>query len=121
MKGLVNNRLEAVFQLGIFGRKGRANTIAAVVDTGFSGYLTLPPSIIRSLGLRRLARSIVVLADGSKKRVSVYACKIRLGRRQSEIEVMAADADPLVGMELLRGFRLTIDVVPSGRMSLIRL
>ena len=52
-RGAVNTRLEAVMRLRVRGPKGDELEIAAVVDTGYTGSLTLPADVVRSLGLER--------------------------------------------------------------------
>jgi predicted aspartyl protease len=53
--GAVNARLEAVLELTVQSRESQQE-IEAVIDTGFNGFLTLPPTIINMLSLRWLAR-----------------------------------------------------------------
>ena len=40
--------------------------VAFVIDTGFTGFLTLPPAIVAALNLPFLRRISASLADGSK-------------------------------------------------------
>lgn len=49
--GAVNAALEAVVPLTVQGAAGRAHEIEAVIDTGFSGFLTLPSALVAVLGL----------------------------------------------------------------------
>jgi clan AA aspartic protease len=51
-------------------------TVEFVVDTGFVGYLTLPPAAIAVLGLPFLRRIVANLADDSTIHVSVHAATI---------------------------------------------
>jgi len=48
--GMVKGR-EPLIRLTICGFRGRRQEIEAVLDTGYTGWLTLPPTIIRSLHL----------------------------------------------------------------------
>ena len=44
---------EAVIGLQVSGRdSGLTVDVVAVIDTGFTGHLTLPPDVVRSLSLR---------------------------------------------------------------------
>ena len=49
--GVVNGNLEAIIRLVVRGPNGQEDEIEAVIDTGFTGFLTLPPSLIVSPGL----------------------------------------------------------------------
>ena len=46
IEGFVNANLEAVVTIPLLGPAGQTREIAAVVDTGFNGYLTLPPTLV---------------------------------------------------------------------------
>ena len=74
--GKVNSVLEAIVQLTVTGPKGDEEPIEAVIDTGFSGELTLPPSAIKSLELEWLGRESAQLADGS---VTLAGCLCGVG------------------------------------------
>jgi predicted aspartyl protease len=41
--GRVNANLEATVRLSLRSRQGAEKVVEAVIDTGFSGFLTLPP------------------------------------------------------------------------------
>src|SRR5437588_5737980 len=62
--GIVRAR-EPLIRLTIRGLRGRQQEIEAVVDSGYTGWLTLPPALIAALNLswRTVGRGI--LADGS--------------------------------------------------------
>lgn len=49
--GVVNVDCEATIRLVVRGPNGQQCEVEAVIDTGFSGFLTLPTTIITSLGL----------------------------------------------------------------------
>ncbi len=114
IEGTVNERLEAAVTLTVGGTSGRESSVDAVVDTGYSGHLTLPPSIVASLGLRPAGTSRAMLADGSEVRFNFYGATVLWAGRALDIQVDEADAVPLVGMDLLHGHRLQIDVKNGG-------
>ena len=51
IEGVVNAAHEAVIALHLQGPEGRTRDIEAVVDTGYSGFLTLPAVLVAELGL----------------------------------------------------------------------
>ena len=51
IEGVVNADYEAIIPLRIQGPDGRTRDIEAVVDTGFTDFLTLPPALVDELGL----------------------------------------------------------------------
>ena len=51
IEGAVNDAHEAVVVLSLQGPSGQAQDITAVVDTGYSGFLTLPTALVNELEL----------------------------------------------------------------------
>jgi predicted aspartyl protease len=56
---------EGRVRLKVKGRRGREQEIEAVIDTGYTASLTLPPAVIQALGLRWQTVERFKLADGS--------------------------------------------------------
>jgi predicted aspartyl protease len=80
--------------------------------------VTLPPEIIADLQLDWIGSEEGMLGDGSLARFDVYAGIILWNGEPRRVEVNASKADALVGMELLRGSRLEIEVVDGGVVSI---
>ena len=112
--GFVNARLDATIRLSVSGPSGQALEVEAIIDTGFSGFLTLPSSTIASLGLPWLCRLPGVLADGNIDLFDVYAATLIWDGQPRIVEVEAANCEPLLGMSLLHRHRLQVDVVRQG-------
>ena len=51
--GTVNANREAILRLAVRNTNGQEHERDAVVDTGFDGWLSLPPDFILALGLQR--------------------------------------------------------------------
>jgi clan AA aspartic protease len=111
--GSVNASREAIVGLTVHGPRVREG-IEAVVDTGFSGFLTLPPPLIAALGLPFRRRGRAVLADGSESLFDVYEAAVIWDGQPRRVFVDAADTEPLVGMALLYGHELTVHAVEGG-------
>lgn len=117
--GVVKAR-EPLIQLSLRGQRGREQTIEAVVDTSYTGWLTLPPSVISALGLRWRSFGRGTLADGSVSVFDVYRGRILWDGRVRSVFVDEFDATPLVGMAMLRGFELKVQVRGRGRVTIKR-
>ena len=76
MNGIVNVECEATLSLTIRGANGQDEVIEAVIDTGFSGFLTLPLSLISALALPWRGREQAVLGDGSLHLFDVYEAEV---------------------------------------------
>ena len=121
IRGIVNGEREAIVQLTVRGSGGRAETIAAIVDTGFDGELTLPLSLVDALQLPILRRVTSMLGDGSAILHAVHRATVLWDGETRQIRVAALDSEPLVGMELLAGYRLTMQIFPGGRVEIVSL
>ena len=80
------------------------------VDTGFTGDLILPESLV--IQWRPSSSAIVeaVLADGSQSELVTYSCEVNWFREPCVIEVIANQSRiPLLGVGLLLGHRLVVD------------
>ena len=115
MRGrVVSGGREAVVPLPILGSGGSRVKVEAVIDTGFTGHLTLPADVVRSLALSRRGFVEVELADGGTTALGVYDARVLWRGRERFVPVYEAEGGPLVGMSLLRGSRLTVEVEPGG-------
>jgi clan AA aspartic protease len=112
--GAVNARLEAILRLRIRGPSGTEAEIEAVVDTGYTGSLTLPVSDVASLGLARRSGGRAVLADGSSRRFDTFAAEVEWGDSWRGVVASAIGDEPLVGMGLLEGHALRVEVIAGG-------
>ena len=63
--GTVNENYEATILLILRGVAREEREIEAIIDTGFTGYLTLPTALIDRLALSWKGRSQALIADGS--------------------------------------------------------
>jgi predicted aspartyl protease len=70
--GIVNADFEAIISLSICGSHGEVYTQDAIVDTGFNGWLSLPPDLISELNLTWKRRGRAVLGDGSECVFNIY-------------------------------------------------
>ncbi len=120
IRGVVK-RSEGVVRLSIFGRRGQQETVEAIVDTGYDGYLTLPPTMIRELELRWISFGDATLADGSEIEFDVHEGEILWDRRRTLILIDSSDSTPLIGMRLLEGFELTMQIRQDGPVLIKRM
>ena len=116
IEGVVNAAYEPVVILSVQGPSGQTGEIKAVIDTGFTGFLTVTPAMVTELGLRYRSRGWATLADGSEVPFDIYDVIVLWDGQPVYIEADAADATPLVGMRLLDRHNLHIEVEDGGRV-----
>jgi clan AA aspartic protease len=113
MQGYVNTTYEAVISV-VVSYEGKLKSVNALIDTGFTGFLSLPPAIITELELPWSYRDRATLGDGSETLLDIYEASIIWDGQFQEIEINSADMEPLLGMSLLRGYRLQVDNIQGG-------
>jgi len=118
MKGKVNAGREVVLRIQVRGPGKRRQTVNAVLDTGYTGSLSLPPATIRSLAMRLFGKRRAQLADGRIVTFDVYAGMVIWNGHAVAVEIDESPCDPLLGMKLLEGCELNIRVKPNGAVSI---
>ena len=121
MTGIVNADLEPLLRLTVQDAGGQPHDVETLIDTGFNGFLTLPPALVAALGLPWLCRQQGQLADGSVQAFDVHVATVDWQGQPRRVEVEAADAQPLLGMALLQGSELRIQAVPGGSVTIAEL
>ncbi len=113
--GVVSAYLEALVRLTVRSPGGQEQEIETVIDTGFDGTLSLPPTLIAALGLPWRRRGRALLADGRESLFDMYEATIVWDGTPRRIAVDAADTDPLLGMAF--ALRLRTDATSCGGWS----
>jgi clan AA aspartic protease len=114
MQGIVDRNCEAIIRLLVGNADSQRQTIDAVIDTGFTGFLTLPFSVLTDLNLRAYRREEGILGDGSTCIFDVYRSFILWDGELRRIDINESDTEPLVGMSLLYGYRMQLDAIEGG-------
>jgi clan AA aspartic protease len=118
LTGRINSQLEAIIRLWIRGPEDRVLEIDALIDTGFSGFLSLPPDMIASLGLLPHGEMVGTLADGTKGLFPIYRAIISWHGQPRSTFVSAVESHPLLGMGVLHGCELAMQIVEGGEVAI---
>ena len=116
IRGTVTADWEAMIDLEVSGSDHQTQRIEAIIDTGFNGFLTLPSSLISGLKLPFVGNRRATLGDGSVVVLDVYLATVLWHDRDYEVLGLQAGGGPLVGMSLLHGNHVTLDVVDGGNV-----
>ena len=116
--GTVNTDLQPLIVVPAFSASGVRHDIKALVDTGYNGWLTLPPDLIAALGLSWRQRGRAILADGSTIVFDIYEGTVLWDGALLTILIDEADGIPLVGMSLMRGYELNVQAVDGGSVTI---
>jgi clan AA aspartic protease len=117
----MNAQREAIVRLVIVGPGGQTRQIEAVLDTGYTGSLTLPSAVVSDLQLPFRGRGNVVLGDGSESEFDIHEATVNWAGERRLIAIDVAETDPLLGAGLLLGNELTVQVIAGGTVALQRL
>lgn len=118
IQGYVNDAYEAIVPFTLQGPAGQSRDIQAVIDTGYSGFLTWTSELVTELQLRYRSRDLAILADGREAVFDVYGVTVLWDGHARQVDAYVSDASPLVGMRLLDGHNLNIEVVTGGRVAI---
>ncbi len=118
MHGIVDQNCEATLRLVVGDANSQRQVIDAVIDTGFTGFLTLPLTVITNLNLRLYSREAGTLGDGSICIFDVYRGFVIWDGEFRCVDINASETTPLVGMSLLYGYRMQLDAIEGGTVTI---
>jgi clan AA aspartic protease len=118
IQGVVNPDLEATLRILVVGPTGQMMEVVAVIDTGYSGALSLPIAVITTLALSPLASRAVRLADRTRRALNTYEAEVLWDGQRRTLRVLALEGDPLIGTALLKGYTLEARFVDGGAVTI---
>ncbi|MDE2837932.1 MAG: hypothetical protein OXL97_10575 [Chloroflexota bacterium] len=113
VKGLV-----PVVPVAIVDGSGVPQQFQAVLDTAFIGTVSLPHSSIERLGLTDPSTEAVTFANGETEECNIYLATAIWGGERYSVSVYELGPEPLIGMELLNGSHVSMDVYEDGPISI---
>ena len=97
---------------------GRREEVEAVIDTGFTGSLALPTNQIERLKLKHHSTTRVWFADNSTKPMKRFTVSVTWDGEEKEVFVYEKEGRSLIGMSLLAGSRMTMEVEDGGLVTI---
>ncbi len=116
LTGYVTADKEAVLPIELLDARGQILRVEAGIDTGFNGFLTLPRTAIQDLALVFVGPTRAALGDGNEVSMDLFLAAIRW--EGAPRDVLEAEGGTLVGMALLDGHRVVMDVEEDGVVSI---
>ncbi|MXZ91667.1 MAG: clan AA aspartic protease [Chloroflexi bacterium] len=102
--------------VSIQGSDGAFHQCRVILDTGFTGALTLPETVIRELGLISEGRRSVITARGESEGFEFFTGWVSWHGILTEVGVFQSIDQPLLGMELLEGCHVALDARDGGEV-----
>ncbi len=112
--GTVDAFKQAVIILEVNGPTGTWETISAVIDTGFSGSLTVTPDLASRLQLTFREIRSYELGSGDLVDFAIHDVVVLWDGRLQNVSALVTEGGTLVGMTLIAGHTLFIDAVDGG-------
>ena len=117
MTGRMNNLhalMEVVFRLPFQPDL----SLEFVIDTGFTGELTLPQPAVSALGLPFVYDQAITLANDSDVEIPVHQATIVWQGSERFVHVLATGNRPLLGTALLAGCELLAQFAENGLVTI---
>ncbi len=121
MTGRINSANEAVVAIDVEGAEGQVVRLEGALDTGYNGFLTLPKPVIDELGLAFLGPAHAALGDGNEVEMDLFLAVVQWEGGPRNVLVLESEGGTLVGMAMLAGCRVILDVEEGGAVSIVLL
>jgi clan AA aspartic protease len=90
-----------------------------IIDTGFEGELALPANIVaRLLPGQKMDYRTIMLADGRLRNVPFAYIDVIWHDEIVKVEALVTEGNPLLGMMMLPGSMLSLEVTDGGEVSI---
>ena len=109
-----------ILTLKVGGVLSEPTEFVAIIDTGFTGFLSMPIIAAFPLGLPLTGTTTVVLADGQDQSKLMAQCRVTIdGHPDAKVGLVILEpssTDILVGIEFLRKFKFGLFISTAGIM-----
>lgn len=118
--GSVNGQFEIIVPLPFEDSAGQEHLIDTVLDSGFTGSVSLPNAIVNKLRLPFHSKGSAVLANGTIETFDIHAGTIVWDGATRSVLIPCIETKPLLGTALLPGFDLRARFVSGGVVEIER-
>lgn len=112
MTGTITNR-RAHIELPVRGAGGQG-MVEFTIDTGYTALMTMPLPYCAALKLELMGEDPAFLADGSVIWTKIYKVIAVWDGEEREVDVIALESEPLIGMTMLDGYDVFMGVRENG-------
>ena len=96
---------------------GRVESYLGTLDTGFTGWISLPEAEIAKLEFSFSHTDVLTLADNETVQVPLYIGEGFLAHNWYRVFVVQIGSTPLIGTGITSNSRITIDMIPNGNIT----
>jgi predicted aspartyl protease len=116
--GSFDNNGNPILKIKVGGVLSAPTELTAIIDTGFTGFLSMPLIAAFPLGLPLVGTTSVVLADGQDQSKLMAQCRVTIDDKSEAqfglVILEPSSTDILVGMEFLRKFKFGLFISSAG-------
>ena len=112
--GAITSEGEAIIPIRVRGPGGQEAEFEAVIDTGFNGFLTLSTELVEELALPFAGSATAALGDGNQVYLDLFEVTVLWDGQERSAIVVATGGGELIGMSLLVGNRVILEVEKGG-------
>ena len=95
------------------GETEAPKTVNALLDSGFTGAVSLPLRVVEDLKLKWSGEHSVTLADASEVSVDLYEGIVDFAGGQYRCAILSTGDVPTVGIHLMQEARICFEAVPG--------
>ena len=118
--GRVRDEIELIVPLELADAVGQRQRIEFVLDSGFTGFLSLSPALVRQLGLIPRGMQEGRLADGTAASFRLVTVNVIWNGSPRTIEAQIL-GEPLIGTRMLKGCELRAKFEMNGEVAISEL
>ena len=116
MIGNLNGSASPKVKIELYGVFGKPQSFDAIIDTGFTGSISMPIIKALPLGLTLFSTAVFTLADNSKENTFLCFGMAKIENQEQSIVIsLSKGNDVLIGTEFLKvfGIKLHLDYINS--------
>jgi len=111
MDGILNKNDSPRIDIKLFGQLSKPQLFNVVIDTGFTGSISMPFVRALSLGLVLFSTASFTLADGSKETALLCLGRAMVGEIEKPVIIsLTKGSDVLIGTEFLALFGIKLEL-----------
>jgi predicted aspartyl protease len=114
LTGHITNKLKPILTLSVQSAEGISEKKSFLVDTGCNLEVVLPAVEIALLRWPLVERAQITQADGRPVDVDLHEGTLLIGGFPRPVLAAALGIQPIIGMELLQGWQLCLDIIAPG-------
>jgi clan AA aspartic protease len=121
ISGRVTAELEVLVPIRLLRPDGPQHLLDIGVDTGFTGHIVLPSTLLAAISAPRVGSRTAMLADGGQVSMDAHLVEVVWAGQPRKLLALNAEGRAMMGLSLLYGHKLSLEVTDDGAVLIERL